>query len=97
LNHQKQFKKKGGMKTEVGGDETMKRRGEKNSAVIVGKSVKTYGKNEDNFEMDGDNGIGSDQTERQPSLETSKTRLSANCFIIICILGAPECILGAKV
>lgn len=29
MNHQKQFKKKGGMKTEVGGDEKMKRRREK--------------------------------------------------------------------
>ena len=61
----------------------------------MGKSAKTYGKNEDNLETDGDSGIGSDQTESQPSLETSKTSLSANCFIIICILGAPECIIQA--
>lgn len=62
MNHQKQFKKKGGMKTEVGGDEKMKRRREK-SLRSVGKSAKTYGKNEDNLETNGDSGIGSDQTE----------------------------------
>lgn len=62
MNHQKQFKKKGGMKTEVGADEKMKRRREK-SLRSVGKSAKTYGKNEDNLETNGDSGIGSDQTE----------------------------------